>query len=103
MTLLSREQILETDDRKYEVVECPEWGATAVGCKRAASRKQKRDQFSAATGTASLPRALRQSSRAHSHPRNSQGRGRDDGSRCVMLDRNATAGFTLRMTKTASW
>jgi hypothetical protein len=26
MTLLSREQILETDDRKYEVVECPEWG-----------------------------------------------------------------------------
>ncbi len=26
MALLSREQILEADDRKYEVVECPEWG-----------------------------------------------------------------------------
>lgn len=26
MTLLSRETILEADDRRYEVVSCPEWG-----------------------------------------------------------------------------
>lgn len=26
MALLSREEILEKDDRKYDVVDCPEWG-----------------------------------------------------------------------------
>ena len=26
MALLSREQIVEADDRKYDVVACPEWG-----------------------------------------------------------------------------
>lgn len=28
MTFLTRDQILETDDRKYDTVECPEWGGT---------------------------------------------------------------------------